>query len=97
MADNKLLSTRWHIHRQNLASKKWHLNLMKSCFNLLKLLIILKNIASNTRQLKALCDEMGSDRQNLLFHSEVRWLSRGEVLKSLYEFCVYWTVHHLDS
>jgi len=39
----------------------------------------------NTRLLKALCDEMGSDHQNLLFHLEVRWLSRSEVLKRLYE------------
>ena len=31
-----------------------------------------------------MCDEMGSDHQNLLFHSEVRWLPRG-VLKRLYE------------
>jgi len=29
---------------------------------------------------------MGSDHQNLLFHSEFRWLSRSEVLKRLYEF-----------
>jgi len=28
---------------------------------------------------------MGSDHQNLLFHSVVRWLSRGEVLKWLFE------------
>jgi len=57
---------------------------MKSCFNLSKLLII-KNCALNTRLLKVLCEEMDSDHQNLLFHSEVRWLSRGEVLKMLYE------------
>jgi hypothetical protein len=42
-------------------------------------------MALNTRLLKALCDEKGSDHQNLLFHSEVRWLSRGKVLKRLYE------------
>ena len=40
MAGNTLLSTHCYIHRQNLASKKWHLSLMKSCLNLLKLLII---------------------------------------------------------
>jgi len=28
---------------------------------------------------------MGSDHQNLLFHSQVHWLYRGEVLKRLYE------------
>ena len=28
---------------------------------------------------------MGSAHQNILFHSTVRWLSRGEVLKTLYE------------
>jgi 5-methylthioribose kinase len=45
----------------------------------------IKNGALNTRLSKELCDEMGSDNQNLVFHSEVRWLSRGEVLKRLYE------------
>jgi len=28
---------------------------------------------------------MNSDHQNILFHSEIRWFSRGEVLKRLYE------------
>jgi len=35
--------------------------------------------------LRALCHDLGSDLQNLPFHLEVRWLSRGEVLKRLYE------------
>ena len=39
MAGNNLLSTHFYIHSQNLASKKWHLNLMKSRLNVLKLLI----------------------------------------------------------
>ena len=39
----------------------------------------------NTGLLKALCDEIGCDHKNLLFHSDFRWLSRGEVLKRLYE------------
>jgi len=50
-----------------------------------KIINYIKNSVLNTRLLKALCDEMGFDHQNLLFHSEVRWLSRGEVLKRLYE------------
>ena len=73
------------IHKQNLASIKRHLGLMKSCQILLKLLIILKQLCFNTKVLKEFCDEMGSHYQNFLFHSEVGWLPRGEVLKGVYE------------
>jgi len=50
-----------------------------------KIINYITNSALNTGLLKALCGEMGSDHQNLLFNSEVRWLSGGEVLKRLYE------------
>jgi len=50
-----------------------------------KIINYITNSALNTGLLKALCGEMGSDHQNLLVHSEFRWLSRGEVLKRLYE------------
>jgi len=46
-----------------------------------KIINYVKNGALNTRLLKKLCDEMGSDHQNLLFHSEVRWVSRSKVFK----------------
>jgi len=79
------LSTHCYIHRQNLASKKMKPELNEVLSQSVKIINYIKNIALNTRLLKALCDEMGSDHQNLLFHSEVLWLSRGEVLKRLYE------------
>jgi hypothetical protein len=50
-----------------------------------KIIDHIKNSTLNTILLKALCDKMGSDHQSLLFHSEVRWLPRGKVLKGLYE------------
>jgi len=85
MAGNNLLSTHCYIYRQNLASKKMAPELHEMLSQSVKIINYIKTSALNTRLLKAMCDEMGSDHQNLLFHSEVRWLSRGEVLKRLYE------------
>jgi hypothetical protein len=39
----------------------------------------------NSRLSSALCNEMGSDHQHLLLHSEIRWLSRVKVLMRLFE------------
>ena len=59
--------------------------LNKLLYQSVKIINYIKSRALNTRLLKALCNEIDSDHQNLLFHSEVRWLSRGQVLKRLYE------------
>ena len=41
----------------------------------------IKSRPLNTRLFRALCDEIGAELSGLLFHSTVRWLSRGKVFE----------------
>jgi hypothetical protein len=75
MAGNNLLSTHCYIHRQNLASKKMAPEFNEVLSQSVKIINYIKTSALNTSLLKALCNEMGSDHQNL---------SRGEFLRRLY-------------
>ncbi|KRY25349.1 Uncharacterized protein T01_6065, partial [Trichinella spiralis] len=64
--------THCSIHRKALVSKTISDDLKNS-----------KPLQS--RLFEKLCEEMGSCHKSLLFHSEVRWLSRGKVLTRLVE------------
>jgi len=46
---------------------------------------IIKSSALNTRLFKKMCTELDSDHETLLFHTEVRWLSKGNMLGRLCE------------
>lgn len=50
-----------------------------------KIVNFIKSRALNSRLFTILCNEMGSDHNKLLLHTEVRWLSRGKVLTRLFE------------
>lgn len=73
------------IHREALASKTLDPELKSVLETATKIVNYIKSRPVNTRLFAALCNELGSEHQSLLFHTEVRWLSRANVLHRLYE------------
>lgn len=73
------------IHRYALAVKTLPPNLLEVLTQIVKIVNHIRGSATNTRVFKELCKEVGSQFDVLLFHTEVRWLSRGRVLHRLVE------------
>ncbi|KAK2714588.1 hypothetical protein QYM36_008970 [Artemia franciscana] len=73
------------IHRQALASKRMNAHLHETLKEAVKVINFIKARPLNSRMFKLLCQEMGSEHQHLLLHTEVRWLSRGKILNRLFE------------
>ena len=51
----------------------------------IKMVNNVKGSALNSRSFQILCEDLGADHSVLLFYSNVRWLSRGNVTKRVYE------------
>lgn len=73
------------IHRQSLASKNLPGYLKVVLEEAIKVVNFIKSRPLNSRCFQALCHEMESIHSTLIFHTEVRWLSRGKVLSRLFE------------
>ena len=69
------------LHRENLATKEIQENLAIVFKEVVSVVNYIKSRPLNTRLFRALCHEMGAELSGLLFHSTVRWLSRGKVLE----------------
>lgn len=79
-----ILSTHCMIHRQALAAKTLP-DEMNSVLKLaIKVVNYIKHSAVNTRLFAALCDDLSAAHKTLLFHTEVRWLSKGNMLARLF-------------
>nr|CAI5843314.1 unnamed protein product [Callosobruchus analis] len=85
VASEGLVVTHCIIHREHLAAKKLSPQLNDILLESVKIVNFIKSNALNSRLFTTLCQEMGSDHVQLLLHAEIRWLSRGKVLKRLYK------------
>nr|XP_053633335.1 zinc finger BED domain-containing protein 5-like [Cherax quadricarinatus] len=73
------------IHRYSLGSKSLPGNLKLVFEDVLKIVNFIKSRDVNSRIFKELCKEMGEQYQVLLYHTDVRWLSRGKVVRRVIE------------
>lgn len=73
------------IHREALATKTLQPELNNVLQAATKIVNFIKSCPLNSRLFSIPCRGMGSEHESLLFHSEVRWLSRGKVFSRLFE------------
>lgn len=77
--------THCFLHRQALAAKVVPSDLNDVLKEVIKIVNSIKGKALQTRLFRIVCEDMGSLHQNLLYHTEVRWLSKGKVLARVLE------------
>ncbi|XP_076373030.1 protein FAM200C-like [Tachypleus tridentatus] len=77
--------THCFIHRHSLAAKTLPPDLKKTLDICVKVVNFIRSRALNHRLFQSLCEEMGQEHTVLLYHTEVRWLSRGRVLFFVFE------------
>ena len=73
------------LHRQALAAKACPQEYSQVLNIAIKIVNSIKGKALQTRLFRIICEDMGALHQNLLYHTEVRWLSKGKVLARVME------------
>ncbi|KAJ4925387.1 hypothetical protein JOQ06_018119 [Pogonophryne albipinna] len=80
-----MIATHCMLHRQALVSKSLSPELQSVLSTVVSVVNHIKCKPLHSRLFGQLCREMGAGQDTLLFHSEVRWLSRGKGLQRVYE------------
>jgi hypothetical protein len=73
------------LHREAIVAKMLPVPLQSVLDEVVKIVNFVKSRPLNSPLFSALCQEMGSDHISLLFHTEIRWLSRGKSLSRVFE------------
>ena len=69
------------LHRENLAAQHLSLNLSAVMKEVVGVVNFIKASDVNSRLFEQLCVDLGSQFRHLIFYSNVRWLSRGKLLR----------------
>ena len=80
-----VLFTHCFIHWKALASKTLPCGLQDVLKVTIEIVNFVKSSALHTLLFRNLCKDMGSEHTNLLYHTKVRWLSKGNVLSGVFE------------
>lgn len=80
-----LITTHCFLHREALVAKTLGIALKSVLDDIVKMVNFIKSRPVKSRLFSLLCEEMESPHVALIFHTEVRWLSRGRVLSRVYE------------
>ena len=79
----KVVTLHCIIHREALTSRTMTQPLKEALDTAIKLVKFVKASALNTRLFRRLCQDMKSDFEGLLFHTDVHRLSKGDILNRL--------------
>lgn len=82
---NETTSSHCIPHRHDLAMKNIPPCLKNVVDEAIKIVNFIKSRPLKSRLFKILCNDLGSIHSTLIFHTEIRWLSRGKVLIRLME------------
>ena len=80
-----IISTHCFLHRESLVSKTLPVALKPVLDKVVNMVNFIKSRPLKIRVFKNLCISMEAKYESLLLHSEVRWLSRGKVLRRFLE------------
>lgn len=76
------------LHRENLAAQRLSGELNVVMKEVVQVVNFIKGRSLNSRLFNRMCQDFASEHTHLLYHSEVRWLSRGKVLQRVLELRV---------
>ena len=73
------------LHRQALASKTLPDSIQTVLEQMIQIVNFIKAGALNSRAFKKQCSDMDADHLVLLYHTQTRWLSKGNVTRRFFE------------